>query len=227
MALIAACVSRRRAAATFLWDKVKGNAMQHQNSVFHDLLKHVPWAGFERLVEEYGADFSECGGACRRRASSSRCCMASCPSAPGLRAGIVGGAVQSHSARLYHLGAGSVARSTLSDANAVRPYEVFTGLLGLLIGQAHREAPARARQQPPHIRIDTTSLRLSALSELGPLLRRRVRSKKAHVIYDPDADCPVYLAVTPANVNDITAAQAMPIEAGATYVFDLGYYDYH
>ena len=29
-----------------------------------------------------------------------------------------------------------------------------------------------------------------------------------------------------ANVNDITAAQQMPIEPGATYVFDLGYYDY-
>ena len=47
-----------------------------------------------------------------------------------------------------------------------------------------------------------------------------------HVVYDPDADQPIYAAVTPANVNDITAAQAMPIEAGATYVFDLGYYDY-
>lgn len=32
--------------------------------------------------------------------------------------------------------------------------------------------------------------------------------------------------MTSAKVNDITAAQAMPIEAGATYVFDLGYYDY-
>jgi transposase len=32
--------------------------------------------------------------------------------------------------------------------------------------------------------------------------------------------------VTAANVNDITVAHAMPIEAGATYVFDLGYYDY-
>lgn len=27
-------------------------------------------------------------------------------------------------------------------------------------------------------------------------------------------------------MNDITAAKEMPIEAGATYVFDLGYYDY-
>ncbi len=36
----------------------------------------------------------------------------------------------------------------------------------------------------------------------------------------------IYAAVTPARVNDITAAKKMPITAGATYVFDLGYYDY-
>ena len=29
--------------------------MWHQNSVFHGLLKHVPWSEFERLVEEHGA----------------------------------------------------------------------------------------------------------------------------------------------------------------------------
>ena len=49
---------------------------------------------------------------------------------------------------------------------------------------------------------------------------------KAHVIYDPELGCPIYHMITEANVNDITAAKAMPIEAGATYVFDLGYYDY-
>ena len=42
----------------------------------------------------------------------------------------------------------------------------------------------------------------------------------------PAADWPIYAAITAARVNDITAAQAMPIEPGATYVFDLGYYDY-
>ena len=47
-----------------------------------------------------------------------------------------------------------------------------------------------------------------------------------HVIYDPDADRPIYAVVTAANVNDITPAKAMPIVPGATYVFDLGYYDY-
>ncbi|MCZ7502082.1 DUF4372 domain-containing protein, partial [Agrobacterium rhizogenes] len=30
--------------------------MRHKNSVFHDLLKRIPWAAFERLVDEHGAD---------------------------------------------------------------------------------------------------------------------------------------------------------------------------
>jgi hypothetical protein len=49
---------------------------------------------------------------------------------------------------------------------------------------------------------------------------------KLHVVYDPDADCPVYTAFSAANLNDITAAKAIPIVAQATYVFDLGYYDF-
>jgi hypothetical protein len=193
--------------------------MQHKNSVFHDLLKHVPWAGFEDLVEQHGADF-------RVRSLPSKTQLIALlygqlSGAQSLRE--IVGTLQSHAARLYHLGAGSVARSTLSDANALRPPEVFTGLLGLLIDQAHRGL--RRELDGTTYLIDSTSLRLSALSGWARF-SAGVCGAKAHVIYDPDADCPVYLNVTPANVNDITAAQAMPIEAGATYVFDLGYYDY-
>src|SRR5205814_481945 len=49
---------------------------------------------------------------------------------------------------------------------------------------------------------------------------------KVHVIYDPDGDRPLYAGITPRRINDTTVAQQMPIEPGATYVFDLGYYDY-
>lgn len=30
--------------------------MRHQNSVFHTVLKHVPWHVFDRLVDAHGAD---------------------------------------------------------------------------------------------------------------------------------------------------------------------------
>src|SRR6185312_3513433 len=74
--------------------------------------------------------------------------------------------------------------------------------------------------------IDSTSLRLSSLSGDWATFSTDVFGAKAHIAYDPNADRPVYFAVTPANVNDITAAKVMPIEPGATYVYDLGYYDY-
>jgi Transposase DDE domain len=69
-------------------------------------------------------------------------------------------------------------------------------------------------------------VRLSGLSANWATFSAGVCGAKAHIIYDPDADQPLYLMVTAANVNDITAAKEMPIEPGATYVFDLGYYDY-
>ena len=50
---------------------------------------------------------------------------------------------------------------------------------------------------------------------------------KLHVVYDPAAQRPVFFDLTRARINDITAAKfLLPIEPGATYVFDLGYYDF-
>ena len=74
--------------------------------------------------------------------------------------------------------------------------------------------------------INSTSLHLAGVGAQWSRFSADVCGAKAHVVYDPDLARPVYHSVTAANVNDITAAKEMPIEAGATYVFDLGYYDY-
>ena len=42
--------------ATFR-DTERTNVMRHQNSVFHQILKHVPWTTFDRLVDDHGSDF--------------------------------------------------------------------------------------------------------------------------------------------------------------------------
>src|SRR6478752_3648763 len=74
--------------------------------------------------------------------------------------------------------------------------------------------------------IDSTSLRLNQHSADWARYSATVCGAKVHVIYDPNAAHPVYSAFSTATVNDISAAQVMPIVPGATYVFDLGYYDY-
>lgn len=194
--------------------------MRHQNTVFHSLTKHVPWDRFERLVEKYGADKLS------RQLNSKRHFIAllygQFSGAAGLREIVTGTA--SHETRLYHLGAAAVKRSTLSDANLNRPFQIFAELFAQMLQQAHRGL-RRASADAVRL-IDSTSVRLSSLSKDWATFSADVFGAKAHIIYDPDADRPVYFAVTPAKVNDITAAKAMPIEPGATYVFDLAYYDY-
>lgn len=194
--------------------------MRHYNSVFHDLLKRIPWSRFDRLVEAHKADKHV-----RRLSSKSQLVAllyAQFSGASSLRE-IVGG-LASHRARLYHLGACPVQRSTLADANAHRPSAVFSDLFTELLGCAGRGL--RRKIGDTTYLIDSTSLRLSGMGSQWAHFSHKACGAKAHVIYDADAERPIYAAVTPARVNDITAAQAMPIEAGATYVFDLGYYDY-
>ena len=74
--------------------------------------------------------------------------------------------------------------------------------------------------------IDTTSLPLSGMGSDWAHFSSKSCGVKAHVIYDADAEHPIYAAITPARVNDIKAAQQIPIELGATYAFDLAYYDF-
>jgi len=90
--------------------------------------------------------------------------------------------------------------------------------------QAHRGL--RRKLAETTYLIDATSARLNERSAGWAQFSAGVCGAKVHVIYDADADRPIYAAVAPANVNDITMARQMPIEPGATYVFDLGYYDY-
>jgi hypothetical protein len=195
------------------------NAMRHQNSVFHGLLKHVPWDVFERLVSEHGAD-----SRVRRLNTKSQfiaLLYGQLAGAVSLREIVAG--LASHAARLYHLGVRPVQRSTLADANARRPSGVFADLFAEMVKRGHRGL-RRALGESVYL-IDSTGLRLSEASAAWARFSTGVCGAKVHVIYDPDADHPIYAAVSAAKVNDITAAQEMPIEAGATYVFDLGYYD--
>jgi IS4 transposase len=196
------------------------NAVRHTNTVFRDILKLIPWAAFDKLVTKHGSDelvrsfttkrqlvallYGQLSGACSLRD--------------------VEASMKSHQGRLYHAGGLAPARSTLADANRSRNPEVFSGLFMHMLAMTTR---GLRRKLGDVVRlIDSTGLHLAGTGTNWARFSTDVCGAKAHVVYDPDLGCPIYHMITEANVNDITAAKAMPIEAGATYVFDLGYYDY-
>jgi Transposase DDE domain/Domain of unknown function (DUF4372) len=194
--------------------------MRHHNSLMHELLQLIPWGRFERLVDEYEADKRV-----RRLDSKSQLVallQAQLSGAASLRE--IEATMASHRARLYHLGVAAPKRSTLADANAARPAGLFAELFAALLGQAHRGL-RKASQEAIRL-IDATSLPLNSLSQEWASYDAHGCGTKLHVVFDPNLETPVHFAVTAARTNDITAAKAMPIEPGATYVFDLGYYDF-
>ena len=200
------------------------NTVQPHLSVFHSMMKHIPWHTLDRSVERHGA--GDCARDFSFKSQLVAMLYAQFAGAASLRE--IEAALQSHANRLYNLGAAPARRSTLADANRYRPVEVFSAVLAAMIHKAHPRLRASMEGLPMGLTylIDSTSLRLNAHSANWARFSEKVCGAKVHVVYDPDADCPIYAAVSAANVNDITAAHDMPIVAGACYVFDLGYYEY-
>jgi hypothetical protein len=189
--------------------------MRHENSLMHEVLKFVPRPMFDRLVDEHGADRGV-------RALTTKSQFIA------LLHGLFSGASSlreivstSQEARLYHLGATAPKRSTLADANAQRPAGLFAAHFEAMVGMAHRGLRKVTKEA---IRlIDSSSISLNALSRGWAHYQRNCNGVKLHVVYDPDVETPVHLAVSLVRENDMVQAKEIPIEPGATYVFDLGY----
>ena len=111
----------------------------------------------------------------------------------------------SHHARLYHVGARVAQRSTFADANRSRSSLVFSGLFQHMLGMATRAV--RRKIGDVVLLIYSTSLHLAGIGTQWSRFSAKVCGAKAHVIYDPDLGHPLYLALSAANVNDITPAK--------------------
>lgn len=127
-------------------------------------------------------------------------------------------------ALFYHLNLRAPCRSTLADANAARPWRVFRDLAAALVPVA---AGALRREGEALIRLlDASPLPLKDPRFAWAEQSARTRGLKLHLLYDPRHDRPVWFDVTGAKVDDVVGGRGVPLERGATYVFDKGYTDY-
>lgn len=188
--------------------------MRYQSTVFGQLLKALPRARFERLAKRH-----ETGRRKRELSGWGHLVAMIFAQAGGARSlRDLERLFERQHGVLGHLGLGRVKRSTLSDANGSRPAELFCEVAQTLASDLAR---GRGPGEALHL-IDATRI----------LAGKRVEhwaaggGIKLHVMYEANGAHPVCFAVTPDRVNDITAAHAMPVEPGATYVFDKGYYHF-
>jgi hypothetical protein len=187
--------------------------MRYQSTVFAQLLEEVPRGWFERIAAKQRLrrkrELSEWGHLVAM-------IFVHLSGIRSLRE--FERVVERQKGALTHLELGRVRRSTLADANAERRVEMFEAVAARL-----SEALAGRVSGREALRlIDATRI----------FAGRRVEEwtggggVKLHMALDPETGRPTWFAVTPERINDIKAAQTMPIEPGATYVFDKGYYDF-
>lgn len=195
----------------------------YRNTRFGELLKGLPRQMFEKNVFAYQGDRHSKGFTCWDQLVAMIYAQVSgCRSLREVEAGF-----NSQSAAHYHLGSREIKRSTLADANAKRCVEVFSATCEQLIQQAQRGV--RAELKDLLYLLDSTPISLKGHGYEWAEEKRNHRTKglKVHMLYAPGMAIPVHTAITGANVNDVEQGRAIPIEPGATYVFDKGYCDYN
>jgi putative transposase len=193
--------------------------MRHHDSVFGLLLKPISRRWFAGVVERHGGDAYD--KVFKSWDHLVALVFAQLSGIDGLRG--LAMVWNAHSHHHYHLGTDKLVRSTLADANARRPVAVFAETFEMLSGLADR---ALRREGCEMLRLlDATPIPLDRMVTWADW-NGRTRGLKLHVVYDPGADHPCRIEITPSTVNDVQVGRAIPIEAGATYVFDKAYCHY-
>lgn len=133
--------------------------------------------------------------------------------------------------QLYHLGfRGSIARSTLADANATRDCRIFEEFALLLIARAQKLCagdPSGIDELEATIyAIDSTTIDLCLSIFPWASFRTSKAAVKVHTQLDLRGPLPVLVHVTDGKVHDVNWLDSILFEPGCFYLLDRGYVDF-
>ena len=200
--------------------------MYHGRMVFSQLTDLLPRRAFDDAVARYQGN---------RKVSSFTCmdqllCMtfAQLTGRTSLRQ--TAEVLQAVGSRRYHCGIrGSVARSTMAEANESRDYRIFEELALAMIAKARLDVPVDQEiigLQADVYAIDSTTIDLCLKLFPWAVFRRRKGAVKAHTVLDVGAGIPVFIRVSDAKTHDLWMLDQITVQPGAFYILDRGYIDF-
>jgi hypothetical protein len=194
--------------------------------VFAQLMDHLPWKTFGRIVDRYGGDHRIRDFSC---ANQFRCmAFAQFTYRDSLRDIIT--CLRAQSAKLYHLGIrGAVAKSTLADANEARDWRIYAEFAQHLIRIARRlyiDEPFGVDLKETVYALDSTTIDLClALFPWAPF-RSTKAAIKLHTLIDLRGNIPSFVHISDGKLHDVNVLDVLLPEPGAFYVMDRGYLDF-
>jgi hypothetical protein len=132
--------------------------------------------------------------------------------------------------KLYHMGIrGTIARSTLADANETRDWRIYEDFAQTLIAQARR---LYARDDLG-LDLDNTVYALDSSTidlclSLFPwaVFRKRKGAIKLHTLLDLRGSIPALVIITDGKVHDVNILDDLVFEPAAIYLMDRGFIDF-
>ena len=135
--------------------------------------------------------------------------------------------INSVQSKLYHLGCKSVKRSTFSDANNKRPYQIYQELFYRLLNQTQKIAPKHKIKLNRKLYIlDATTIDLCLTLFPWARFRKTKSAIRLHTLIQADGRLPVFLNITDAKVHESQAAKSIPVPKGSYLAIDRGYHDF-
>jgi hypothetical protein len=194
--------------------------------VFAQLMDHLPWKSFGRIVERYGGDHRVREFSC---ANQLRCmAFAQLTYRESLRD--ITTCLRAQSAKLYHLGIrGAVARSTLADANEARDWRIYAEFAQHLIRIARRlyiDEPFGVDLKETVYALDSTTIDLCMTLFPWAPFRSTKAAIKLHTLIDLRGNIPSFIHISDGKLHDVNVLDILLPEPGAFYVMDRGYLDF-
>ena len=135
---------------------------------------------------------------------------------------LIEGGLKSCVGKLAHLGIEAPARSSLSYANAHRPWQlfeqVFHGLYAKVAAQATATGKRKFRFKNKLVSIDSTVIDLSLSLYDWAKYKCTKGAVKLHLVLDHDGYLPCFGVVTDGKVHDVKVAQRIEFAPGTIVV---------
>ena len=184
--------------------------MKASCSMFSQILKLIPRTDFERIVKETGAEYRSKGLSSWSQFVGMLFCQLG--RAHSLRE--IEGGLKSCEGKLAHLGIEAPARSSLSYANAHRPWQLFEKVFYELfeIVAAKAVGKKKFRFKNKLVSLDSTVIDLCLWPEASHSLydwakfRRTKGAVKLHLVLDHDGYLPCFGIITDGKVADVKVA---------------------
>ena len=194
--------------------------------VFAQVMEHLPLHSFRRIVTRYAGE---------RKVKSFSCldqflCMAFAQLTFRESLRDIEACLRAQRSKLYHLGMRSmVARNTLANANAVRPWQIYADFAQSLIAIArplYVDEPFGVDLKESVYALDTTNIDLCLSVFPWAPFRAAKAAIRLHTLLDLRGNIPTFIHISDGKMHEVNILDHLLPEPGAFYVIDRAFIDF-